>query len=228
MASRSPSPGRQARAQRTRDALIGAMIDLVRAQGYAATSVDQLCAHAGVTKGAFFHHFSSKDALAEATAEAWGAHGNAMFAMPGDGDAVETILAYIDARLAAIDGDVAGCSCLAGTMVQEVHASNTRLRDACGAAILGHAATLDAICARAIAEHGVTGMTGALGNTKRTGPTAEKSMACAMGTKSWPSAPRPCRTRMLATGWALGSPPMMSSMQVSVGEVEGRAIVFSL
>lgn len=161
MASRSPSSGRQARAVRTRDALIGAMIDLVRAQGYAATSVDQLCAHAGVTKGAFFHHFASKDALAEATAEAWGAHGNAMFATPEDGDAVETILAYIDARLAAIDGDVAGCSCLAGTMVQEVHASNARLRDACGAAILGHAATLDAICARAIAGHGVTGMTGA-------------------------------------------------------------------
>jgi TetR/AcrR family transcriptional regulator, transcriptional repressor for nem operon len=160
MASRPPSSGRQARAQRTRDALIGAMIDLVRAQGYAATSVDQLCARAGVTKGAFFHHFESKDALAEATAEAWGAHGNALFAMPGDGDAVDRILDYIDARLAAIDGDVAGCSCLAGTMVQEVHASNARLRDACGAAILGHAATLDAICARAIAEHGVTGMTG--------------------------------------------------------------------
>lgn len=137
------------------------MIELVRAQGYAATSVDQLCAHAGVTKGAFFHHFASKDALAEATAEAWGAHGNAMFAIPEDGDAVDTILAYIDARLAAIDGDVAGCSCLAGTMVQEVHASNPRLRDACGAAILGHAATLDTICTRAIVEHGVAGMTGA-------------------------------------------------------------------
>ena len=44
--------------------LIDAAISAIREQGYAATSVDGLCGMAGVTKGAFFHHFKSKDALA--------------------------------------------------------------------------------------------------------------------------------------------------------------------
>ncbi|MBL9052404.1 MAG: helix-turn-helix transcriptional regulator, partial [Tabrizicola sp.] len=35
--------------------LIEAARSLVRHKGFAATSVDELCAAAGVTKGAFFH-----------------------------------------------------------------------------------------------------------------------------------------------------------------------------
>ena len=42
---------------------------LVRRQGYAATSVDEICAAAGVSKGAFFHHFASPEELAVAAAE---------------------------------------------------------------------------------------------------------------------------------------------------------------
>jgi len=37
---------------------------LFLAQGYTATSVDAICSAAGVTKGAFFHHFKSKDDFA--------------------------------------------------------------------------------------------------------------------------------------------------------------------
>ncbi len=44
---------------------------LVRRNGYASTSVDDLCARAGVTKGAFYHHFKSKDELAVAGARHW-------------------------------------------------------------------------------------------------------------------------------------------------------------
>jgi TetR/AcrR family transcriptional regulator, transcriptional repressor for nem operon len=41
-----------------------AAFTLVRRKGLSATSVDDICAAAGVSKGAFFHHFKSKDALA--------------------------------------------------------------------------------------------------------------------------------------------------------------------
>lgn len=40
-------------------------------QGYAATSVDSVVEAAGVTKGAFYHHFPTKDALALALVERW-------------------------------------------------------------------------------------------------------------------------------------------------------------
>src|SRR5262245_32314759 len=55
----------------SRDALLDAAIDVIRAQGLHATTVDDLCAAAGVSKGAFFHHFASKEALAVAAAEHW-------------------------------------------------------------------------------------------------------------------------------------------------------------
>jgi TetR/AcrR family transcriptional repressor of nem operon len=47
-----------------RDRLLDASLRLVRERGYNATSVDEFCQAAGVTKGAFFHHFRSKEELA--------------------------------------------------------------------------------------------------------------------------------------------------------------------
>ena len=56
---------------------------LVRRQGYAATSVDEICAAAGVSKGAFFHHFASKEALGIAAAEQWTTHAKELiFTLP--------------------------------------------------------------------------------------------------------------------------------------------------
>src|SRR5258708_3195859 len=54
-----------------RSKLLDAAISIIREKGYAATSVEELCARAGVTKGAFFHLFPTKDSLAVAAAHYW-------------------------------------------------------------------------------------------------------------------------------------------------------------
>ena len=66
--------------ENSRNRLLAATIDLVRANGYAATRVEDICAAAGVTKGSFFHHFASKEELAAAAGEHWGERSMQLFA----------------------------------------------------------------------------------------------------------------------------------------------------
>ncbi|MDF8334182.1 TetR/AcrR family transcriptional regulator [Novosphingobium cyanobacteriorum] len=147
-----------------REKLLEAAVRLVRAQGFAATSVDQLCGEAGVTKGAFFHHFPSKEALGVAAAEFWSASTGAFFAdapFHGFPDPVDRVLGYIDLRIALIGGRAEAFSCVAGTMVQEAFRSSAAIRMACEASIMGNAAALEEDLAAAIDRCGVSGTTAA-------------------------------------------------------------------
>lgn len=149
----APSPAR--------DKLLDAALNLLRAKGYTATTLDDLCAAAGVTKGAFFHHFASKEALAVAAAQHWSEVTGGLFASApyhAPADPLARILAYLDFREALLQGPVEAFTCLAGTMVQEAFATHPAIRDACAESIAGHAATLEADFALAMAAHGVTGI----------------------------------------------------------------------
>lgn len=141
-----------------RTRLLEAARDIIRAKGFAATSVDDLCRAAGVTKGAFFHHFASKEALGVAAAGYWVETTAAFFAAApyhAPADPLERVLAYVAFRRAIVSDDLVESSCLVGTMVQEVHQSAPAIRDACAASIFGHAATLEADIRQAMAERGI-------------------------------------------------------------------------
>ena len=130
-----------------RTRLLEAARDIVRQKGFAATSVDDLCQAAGVTKGAFFHHFKTKEALGVAAANYWTETTSALFAgapYHEPDDPLDRVLAYLDFRKSIIDGETFEYTCLVGTMTQEVHASTPAIRDACADSIFGHAATLEA------------------------------------------------------------------------------------
>ncbi|MET0179212.1 MAG: TetR/AcrR family transcriptional regulator, partial [Novosphingobium sp.] len=157
MASRPPSPSRPPRGD-ARRALLGAAHELVRRQGWAATSVDQLCAHAGVTKGAFFHHFASKEGLGVAAAQHWSDVTGPIFANAPYTrleDPLARIFGYLDFRADIADGPLESFTCFAGTMVQEVFATSDPIRVACGASISGHAERLAKDFDAAIERHGL-------------------------------------------------------------------------
>lgn len=144
-----------------RDKLLEAAVKLVRAKGFAATSVDELCAEAGVTKGAFFHHFPSKEALGVAAADYWSRSTGSFFAdapFHGLEDPLDRVLAYLDLREALIDGPVEGFTCVAGTMLSESFATSPAIRAACDASISGNAAAVEADLAEAIQRFDVRGI----------------------------------------------------------------------
>jgi len=63
----------------TRNAILDAAQELALEKGMAAASIDQVLARAGVTKGAFFYHFKSKDELALALVERFAAQDTTVF-----------------------------------------------------------------------------------------------------------------------------------------------------
>lgn len=60
MASNSQAPERADRGDATREALLATARLLFGERGYAHTSIDAIVVDAGVTKGAFYHHFRGK------------------------------------------------------------------------------------------------------------------------------------------------------------------------
>jgi TetR/AcrR family transcriptional repressor of nem operon len=141
-----------------RTRLLEAARDVIRAKGFNATSVSELCKVAGVTSGAFFHNFRSKEALGTAAAEYWAETTGEFFRSApyhAHQDPLDRLLAYIDFRRTIIDGELPEFTCLVGTMAQEVYETSPEIRDACATTILGHAATLEADISAAIATRGI-------------------------------------------------------------------------
>jgi AcrR family transcriptional regulator len=54
------------RSRRTRGALVATARQLFEANGYAGTSIEEVVRHAGVTRGALYHHFPTKLSLFDA------------------------------------------------------------------------------------------------------------------------------------------------------------------
>ena len=138
--------------------LLNAAIQVIRAKGYTATRIEDICEMAGLTKGSFFHHFKSKEDLALSATDHWDALSVSVFASAPYrtlADPLDRLLAYIDFRKALLQGDLPDYTCLAGTMVQEVYETHPSIREACDQSISRHAAMLEPDIAEAMRKYGV-------------------------------------------------------------------------
>src|SRR5881628_2601613 len=96
-------------------------LHVIRAKGYEASTVDDICEAAGLTKGSFFHHFDSKEELAVAAAQHFATMAEGVFAAAAyrrEADPLDRVLGYIDFRAAIMRGELPEFTCLLGTMVQ--------------------------------------------------------------------------------------------------------------
>lgn len=122
-----------------------AALHVIRAKGYSATRIEDICEVAGLTKGSFFHHFDSKETLAMDAVNYWIEGSENLFASAPYRDQVDPLdrlLAYVDFRKELLKGDLPDFTCLVGTMVQEIYATHPALREACNRCITGHATIL--------------------------------------------------------------------------------------
>jgi TetR/AcrR family transcriptional repressor of nem operon len=138
--------------------LLDAALLVIRAKGYSATTIDDVCHAAGLTKGSFFHHFESKQDLALEAATHFSSMADALFAtapyraLPNP---VDRLLGYVDFRKAILLGELPEFTCLLGTMVQEAYDTHPAIRAACDTGISEHAASLEADIAEAMEQSGI-------------------------------------------------------------------------
>ena len=121
--------------------LLDAALHVIRAKGYAATTVDDICHQAGVTKGSFFHHFKKKDELALAAAAYFNATTSGFFTTAPYRkmkDPLDRLLGYVDFRREILQGELPEYTCLLGTLVQETYATHPDIRAACDRALSSH------------------------------------------------------------------------------------------
>lgn len=117
----------------TKDTLLNAAEELMISKGFVATSVDEICEAAGVTKGSFFHYFESKEDLGKKLLTRYASRmGKVMeeaSCCRGE-DPLERMYGYLDCAV-AMSKNPKMKGCLVGTFSQEITETHPDLRSLC-------------------------------------------------------------------------------------------------
>ncbi len=116
-------------------------------KGFAATSLDDLCKLAGLTKGSFFHYFKSKEDLGKAVLERFCSSSQKMMQDCGCGskkenDPLKRVYGYIDAVVGSLRDKGGDQGCLLGAFATELADTHPQIRDLCDRGFEGWAKVL--------------------------------------------------------------------------------------
>jgi TetR/AcrR family transcriptional repressor of nem operon len=140
----------------TKQRLLDAAQALMLAQGFTATTVDEICEKARLTKGSFFHYFDSKDGLGRALLERFCSSSSKMHEQGfcgGGGDPLDRVYTYIDRMIALSQDPSMSKGCLLGCFAQELSDTHPKIRAVCSEAFEAWAKQLGRELAAAKAAH---------------------------------------------------------------------------
>ena len=113
-----------------KDKLIEAALALIPEQGFPATTVDQICERASVSKGSFYHYFESKEDLGLETLRVYYANGTTLLmdgAFASEADPAKRADGFLT-HTEALAADHWKQGCLLATFVVDMAESHPRIR----------------------------------------------------------------------------------------------------
>jgi TetR/AcrR family transcriptional repressor of nem operon len=117
-----------------RERLLEHAQDLMLTKGFVATTVDEICKAAGLSKGTFFHYFKNKEELGKATLDRFF---RSQLEMVGRGsfrkkaDPLERLYGWVDSVIEASKTPMARKGCLVGNFSQELSDTHPEIRSEC-------------------------------------------------------------------------------------------------
>ena len=130
----------------TKDRLLDVAHDLFLNQGFSATSVDEICAKAKITKGGFFHYFKSKEDLGKAVLSRFCAASHKFMQEAGCcekyPDPLDRVFANLDCVIHYVKESPQYKGCLIATFTQEMSNSHPEIQALCAQGLKGWAKML--------------------------------------------------------------------------------------
>lgn len=116
--------------------LLDAAMQLMIRQGFTATTVDEICGEAKLTKGSFFHYFKTKEEIGEAALDHYweaqrAAFLNAEFTRITD--PLERLHGFLDFMIQMVRRGPLSQGCLMGNLTQELAHTHPAIRQKCEA-----------------------------------------------------------------------------------------------
>ncbi len=119
----------------TKARLLDSAERLMLAKGFSATTVDEICEAAKLTKGSFFYYFESKEQLGKELLERFCASARERMkegaCCGGERDPLKRVYGYVDFMIKMSKECAGSQGCLLGTFAQELSDTHPEIRSVC-------------------------------------------------------------------------------------------------